>query len=109
MVIEINNLTHTYMPNTAFSKTAIKDINLTINQGEFIGLIGHSGSGKSTLIQHLNGLISPTGGEILIDGKNIFADKEFLKSVRYKVGLVFLHGVSHEVHCLGCFGEAASR
>ena len=68
MVIEIKNLTHTYMPGTAFSKTAIKDINLTISQGEFIGLIGHSGSGKSTLIQHLNGLIKGTEGVILNDG-----------------------------------------
>lgn len=89
MVIEIKNLTHTYMPGTAFSKTAIKDINLNINQGEFIGLIGHSGSGKSTFIQHLNGLMKATDGEILIDGKNIFADKEYLKKVRFKVGLVF--------------------
>ncbi len=89
MVIEIKNLTHTYMPGTAFSKTAIKDINLTINQGEFIGLIGHSGSGKSTLIQHLNGLIKATDGEILNDGENIFKNKEALKQVRFKVGLVF--------------------
>lgn len=89
MVIEIKNLTHTYMPGTAFSKTAVKNINLTVNQGEFIGLIGHSGSGKSTLIQHLNGLIKPTEGEILIDGQNIFENKENLRNVRFKVGLVF--------------------
>ena len=89
MVIEIKNLTHTYMPGTAFSKTAVKNINLTVNQGEFIGLIGHSGSGKSTLIQHLNGLIKATEGEILIDGQNIFENKDNLKNVRFKVGLVF--------------------
>lgn len=89
MVVEIKNLSHTYMPDTAFSKTAIKNINLKINQGEFIGLIGHSGSGKSTLIQHLNGLIKATEGEILVDGENIFKDKETIKSVRYKIGLVF--------------------
>ena len=89
MVIEIKNLTHTYMPGTAFSKTAIKDINLTISQGEFIGLIGHSGSGKSTLIQHLNGLIKGTEGVILNDGEDIFKNKETLKQVRFKVGLVF--------------------
>lgn len=89
MVIEIKNLSHTYMPDTAFSKTAVKNINLTINQGEFIGLIGHSGSGKSTLIQHLNGLVKATEGEILVDGENLYKDKEKVKSVRYKVGLVF--------------------
>lgn len=89
MVVEIKNLTHTYMPDTAFSKTAVKNINLKINQGEFIGLIGHSGSGKSTLIQHLNGLIKATEGEILVDGENIFKNKETLKAVRFKVGLVF--------------------
>jgi energy-coupling factor transport system ATP-binding protein len=89
VVIEIKNLTHTYMPGTAFSKTAIKDINLTISQGEFIGLIGHSGSGKSTLIQHLNGLIKGTEGVILNDGEDIFKNKETLKQVRFKVGLVF--------------------
>jgi len=89
VVVEIKNLTHTYMPDTAFSKTAVKNINLKINQGEFIGLIGHSGSGKSTLIQHLNGLIKATEGEILVDGENIFKNKETLKAVRFKVGLVF--------------------
>lgn len=89
MILEIKNLTHTYMPETAFSKTAVKNINLTINQGEFIGLIGHSGSGKSTLIQHLNGLIRATEGEVLINGENIFKDKSLLKNVRFKVGLVF--------------------
>ena len=79
VVLNIKNLSHTYMPGTAFSKSAIKDINLKINQGEFIGLIGHSGSGKSTLIQHLNGLLKGTEGEILIDDVNIFKDKKTLK------------------------------
>ncbi len=76
--LEIKNLSHTYMPGTAFSKVAIKNINLAVKSGEFIGLIGHSGSGKSTLIQHLNGLLKGTEGEILIDGKNIFEDKKML-------------------------------
>ena len=89
MIIEIKNLSHTYMPDTAFSKDAVKNISLKINQGEFIGLIGHSGSGKSTLIQHLNGLLKSTSGEILIDGKNIHNDKKKLKDLRFKVGLVF--------------------
>lgn len=89
MNLEIKNLSHIYMPGTAFSTVAVKNINLTIHSGEFIGLIGHSGSGKSTLIQHLNGLLKGTEGEILIDGKNIFADKGMLKELRFKVGLVF--------------------
>lgn len=89
MVLDIKNLSHTYMPDTAFSKQAISDINLNITQGEFIGLIGHSGSGKSTLIQHLNGLLKGTQGEILVDGKNIFDKKNDLKNLRFKVGLVF--------------------
>ncbi len=89
MVLDIKNLSHTYMPDTAFSKQAISDINIKINQGEFIGLIGHSGSGKSTLIQHLNGLLKGTQGEILVDGKSIFDKKNKLKDLRFKVGLVF--------------------
>ncbi len=89
MNLEIKNLSHIYMPGTAFSKVAVKNINLTVHSGEFIGLIGHSGSGKSTLIQHLNGLLKGTEGEILLDGKNIFDDKKTLKELRFKVGLVF--------------------
>ena len=89
MNLEIKNLSHVYMPGTAFSKLAIKNINLTVKSGEFIGLIGHSGSGKSTLIQHLNGLLKASSGEILYDDKNVFADKKLLKELRFKVGLVF--------------------
>ena len=72
MVIEIKNLSHTYMPDTVFSKTAVSNVNLKIEQGEFIGLIGHSGSGKSTLIQHLNGLIKATEGEIRLSLRMVF-------------------------------------
>lgn len=89
VILELKNLSHIYMPNTAFEKTAVKDINLIINPGEFIGLIGHSGSGKSTLIQHLNGLIAPTSGAVMVDGKNIFENKEELRNIRFKIGLVF--------------------
>ena len=89
MNLEIKNLSHTYMPGTAFSLLAVKNVNLTIKSGEFIGLIGHSGSGKSTLIQHLNGLLKATEGEILLDNKNIFEDKKLLRDLRFKVGLVF--------------------
>ena len=89
MSIVIKNLKYTYMPNTPFESTALDDINWTIGDGEFWGLIGHTGSGKSTLIQHLNGLLKPTTGEILIDGKNIHQKGADLKKVRQQVGLVF--------------------
>lgn len=89
MSIKIKNLTHIYNEGTAMAKTAIADINFEINDGEFIGLIGHTGSGKSTLIQHLNALIKPSKGEILLNGVDINAEKSKLKSIRQRVGLVF--------------------
>ena len=89
MSIKINHLTHIYGKGTPFEKKALDDINLEINDGEFIGLIGHTGSGKSTLTQHLNALLVPTSGEVLLNGENIYADKSKLKSIRQKVGLVF--------------------
>ena len=89
MSISVQNLTHIYMENTPFEAVAIKDVNLDIEDGEFIGLIGHTGSGKSTLIQHFNGLLRPTRGTILIDGVDIFKKEMELKSLRQQVGLVF--------------------
>ncbi len=89
MKIEIKNLTHIYKQGTPFEKKALDNINLTINEGEFIGLIGHTGSGKSTLVQHLNGLLRPHSGEILADGTNIFSKGVNLKEIRRKIGLVF--------------------
>lgn len=89
MSIKINHLTHVYGENSVFEKKALDDINLEINDGEFIGLIGHTGSGKSTLIQHLNALLVPTSGEVLLNGENIYADKSKLRTIRQKVGLVF--------------------
>ena len=89
MSIKINHLTHIYSEGTAFEKKALDDINLEIKDGRFVGLIGHTGSGKSTLIQHLNALIKPTSGEILLNGEDINADKSKLRSVRQRVGLVF--------------------
>lgn len=89
MSIDIKSVTHVYMPNTPFESMAIKNINWTVKDGEFWGLIGHTGSGKSTLIQHLNGLLKPTSGKILIDGKDIHGKDVNLKSIRQKVGLVF--------------------
>jgi len=87
--IEIQNLTHTYSPGTAFEKIAIDAVSLQIDRGEMVAIIGHTGSGKSTLIQHLNGLLKPTSGQVLLNGQDIHADKTKLKSVRQRVGLVF--------------------
>lgn len=89
MPIKIENLTHIYMKDTVFEHIALDDISLTIEDGEFIGLIGHTGSGKSTLIQHLNGLLKPTFGKIFLDDVDINSKEASLKTVRQKVGLVF--------------------
>jgi len=88
-LIQIKNLTHIYSKDSVFEMKALEDINLSINQGEMVALIGHTGSGKSTLIQHLNGLLRPTEGQILIEDEDINKNKANLKSVRQKVGLVF--------------------
>lgn len=88
-VIKIENLTHIYSPNTPFEKVAISDINLEIEKGEFVGVIGHTGSGKSTFIQHLNGLLKPTSGKIYIDGEDMWADPKKIRDFRFRVGLVF--------------------
>lgn len=88
-VIKTEGLTHIYSEGTPFQKIAIENVNLEINEGELIGLIGHTGSGKSTLIQHLNGLLKPTDGKIFIDGEDMWADKSKIRDFRFKVGLVF--------------------
>lgn len=88
-IIKTENLTHLYNSGTPFEKAAIQDINLDIEQGELVGVIGHTGSGKSTLIQHLNGLLKPHSGKVYIDGVDIFQSKEILQKNRFKVGLVF--------------------
>ena len=89
MSIKIESLTHIYMPGSPFEKVALKDINLTINDNDFVALIGHTGSGKSTLIQHLNGLLSPTKGKIYIDDIDITEKNVKLVDIRKKVGLEF--------------------
>ena len=89
MPIELKNVTHTYSEGSAFQATAIRDVSLTIEGGEFIAVVGHTGSGKSTLIQHLNGLLKPTGGQILIDGEDLNAPGADRRRIRQKVGLVF--------------------
>ena len=88
-VIRTENLTYTYSQGTPFEKTTVKDVNIEIEEGELVGIIGHTGSGKSTLIQHLNGLIKPTSGKIFIDGADIHDKDIKLRDVRFKVGLVF--------------------
>ncbi|MCC8069255.1 MAG: energy-coupling factor transporter ATPase [Ruminococcus sp.] len=88
-IIKTQDLTYTYSIGTPFEKTAIDKVNIEINQGEIVGVIGHTGSGKSTLIQHFNGLLRQTSGEIFIDGENIWEDKKNIRNVRFKVGLVF--------------------
>lgn len=88
-IIKTENLTHLYSRNTPFENVAIDNINLEIEEGEIIGVIGHTGSGKSTLIQHLNGLLKPDSGKVYIDGVDIFQNKETLQKTRFKVGLVF--------------------
>ena len=87
--IELCDLTHTYSPNSVFEKKAIDNINLRVYPKEMVSIIGHTGSGKSTLIQHLNALLKPTSGEVLIARENLNADKKQLKHFRQKVGLVF--------------------
>lgn len=89
MSLKIEKLSHIYMKGTPFEKQALKEISAEIHSGEFIGLIGHTGSGKSTLIQHINGLLKPTSGSIIIDDLNIVDKNVNLKEVRKKVGLVF--------------------
>ena len=88
-LIEINNLTHIYSEGLPFEKMAIDDINLKIEENEFIGLIGHTGSGKSTFIQHLNGLLKPSSGEIILDGTKVDKSTSNLTELRKKIGLVF--------------------
>ena len=88
-IISLKNVSHTYSEGTPLSVSAIRNINLDIESGELVGIIGHTGSGKSTLVQHLNGLLKPTEGTVIIDGTDIWANKKKIRSVRFKVGLCF--------------------
>ena len=89
IAIKTEELTYTYSAGTPFQKTAIDHVNLEIEQGEFVGVIGHTGSGKSTLIQHFNGLLKPTSGRVLINGTDLWAKETNLREYRFKVGRVF--------------------
>ena len=88
-ILQIRNLTHTYGVGTPFQRSAVEDMSFDVYDGEFLGIIGHTGSGKSTLIQHLNGLLKPTSGQVLLRGRDIWAEPKKIRDVRFKVGLVF--------------------
>ena len=89
MQVTLEHVTHTYQPGSPFQSTAIRDVNMEIRPGEFLALIGHTGSGKSTLAQHINGLLKPTSGKVLLDGQDIHEKGFDKKTLRQKVGLVF--------------------
>ena len=88
-ILQVQHLTHTYSVGTPFQRSAVEDMSFDVYEGEFLGVIGHTGSGKSTLIQHLNGLLKPTEGQILLGGRDIWAEPKKIRQVRFRVGLVF--------------------
>ena len=88
-ILEIKDLNHVYSAGTPFEHVALKDVSFTVDRGEFIGIIGHTGSGKSTLMQHMNGLLKPTSGQVILDGQDIWSDKKLTRQSRFRVGLVF--------------------
>ncbi len=88
-ILEVKNLTYTYGTDALFIKEAVSDVSFSIDEGEIVGIIGHTGSGKSTLVQHLNGLLKPTTGEIFIEDNNIWDNPKQIRKIRSKVGLVF--------------------
>ena len=88
-ILEVKNLQYVYSAGTPFEHKALENVSFCVDRGEFIGIIGHTGSGKSTLMQQLNGLLKPTGGTVLLDGKDIWSDKQLTRQARFRVGLVF--------------------
>ena len=88
-ILEVRNLSHIYSIGTPFQHIALDDVSFSVEQGEFVGIIGHTGSGKSTLIQHLNGLLKPTSGTVMLDSKDIWENKATTRQTRFRVGLVF--------------------
>ena len=93
--LEVKNLSHVYSAGTPFEHKALDHVSFSVSRGEFIGVIGHTGSGKSTLMQHLNGLLKPTSGEILLDGVDIWSDKKVTRQARFRIGLVFQYPEYH--------------
>ena len=116
MSIELKNITYTYSPGTAYEIHALKDVNLEIPDGQFIGVIGHTGSGKFTLIQHLNALIRPTSGSVLYNGEDVWEEKYDRRKLRSQVGLVFQYP-EHQLFesdvlsdvCFGPMNQGMSR
>ena len=116
MSIELKNITYTYSPGTAYEIHALKDVNLEIPDGQFIGVIGHTGSGKSTLIQHLNALIRPTSGTVLYTGEDVWEEKYDRRNLRSQIGLVFQYP-EHQLFesdvlsdvCFGPMNQGMSR
>lgn len=88
-ILKTENLNYVYSENTPFEMAALKNVNIEIEQGDFVGIIGHTGSGKSTLVQHFNGLVKPTSGKVYFNGEDIWADEKKINDLRFKVGLVF--------------------
>lgn len=88
-ILQIKNLSHVYSAGTPFEHKALDDVSFSVERGEFIGIIGHTGSGKSTLMQHMNGLLKPTSGAVLLDGEDIWKNKKATRQARFRVGLVF--------------------
>lgn len=88
-ILEVKNLSHIYSVGTPFQHIALGNVSFSVERGEFVGIIGHTGSGKSTLIQHLNGLLKPTSGTVMLDGKDIWENKATTRQSRFRVGLVF--------------------
>ena len=88
-ILQVKNLHHVYSAGTPFEHVALEDVSFSVERGEFIGVIGHTGSGKSTLMQHLNGLLKPASGSVLLDGVDIWSDKKVTRQSRFRVGLVF--------------------
>ena len=88
-ILEVKNLTYIYSAGTPFEHKALDNVSFSVGRGEFVGIIGHTGSGKSTLMQQLNGLLKPTSGQVLLEGKDIWSDKKLTRQARFRVGLVF--------------------
>ena len=88
-IMQVKNLSYVYSAGTPFEHKALDNVNFTIHRGEFVGIIGHTGSGKSTLMQQLNGLLKPTAGQVLLNGVDIWSDKQTIRQARFRVGLVF--------------------
>ncbi|NLL70041.1 MAG: energy-coupling factor transporter ATPase [Epulopiscium sp.] len=104
--IELKEVYHLYSSGTPFEKEALKNVNISVSKGEFIGIIGHTGSGKSTLIQHFNGLLKPTSGTVLVNGQDIHSEKANKRSIRQKVGLVFQYP-EHQLFEMTIFKDVA--